>query len=135
MRLAPLLQVRGVRRFVAAQGTIDESTAMALARRDRALSRVAFWWTFASIYLFWNATTLAGAIGAQALGDPAKFGLDAVVPAAFLALLAPRLRAGNIERRIAAGAAVIALILIPLTPPGVPVLASSAAVLLGGVLR
>jgi predicted branched-subunit amino acid permease len=135
MRLAPLLQVRGVRRFVAAQGTIDESTAMALARRDRAMSRVAFWWTFASIYLFWNATTLAGAIGARALGDPAKFGLDAVVPAAFLALLAPRLRAGNIERRIAAGAAVIALILIPLTPPGVPVLASSAAVLLGGVLR
>jgi AzlC protein len=70
MRLAPLLQVRGVRRFFAAQGTIAESTAMALARRDRALSRVAFWWTFASIYLFWNATTLAGAIGAQALGDP-----------------------------------------------------------------
>ena len=135
MRLAPLLQVRGVRRFLAAQGTIDESTAMALARRDRALSRVAFWWTFASIYLFWNATTLAGAIGAQALGDPAKFGLDAVVPAAFLALLAPRLRAGKIERRIAAVAAVIALTLIPLTPPGVPVLASSAAVLLGGVLR
>jgi branched chain amino acid efflux pump len=135
MRLAPLLQVRGVRRFFAAQGTIDESTAMALARRDRALSRVAFWWTFASIYLFWNATTLAGAIGAQALGDPAKFGLDAVVPTAFLALLASRLRAGKIERRIAAGAAVIALILIPLTPPGVPVLASSAAVLLAGVLR
>ena len=134
MRLAPLLRVGGLRRIVAAQGTIDESTAMAVARREPALARVAFWWTFATIYVCWNATTLAGAVGAQALGDPAKFGLDAVVPAAFLALLAPRLRNGE-ERRIAAGAALIALVLIPLTPPGVPVLAAAAAVLLAGRLR
>ncbi|HEY3089028.1 MAG TPA: AzlC family ABC transporter permease [Jatrophihabitantaceae bacterium] len=158
MRLAPLLRVRGLRRFVAAQGTIDESTAMAVARRDPAVARVAFWWTFAGIYVCWNATTLAGAVGAQALGDPAKFGLDAVVPAAFLALLAPRLRAGDeregtaegdrrerphhamrhtrrVSLRIAAGAALIALALIPVTPPGVPVLAAAAAVLLAGRLR
>lgn len=135
MRLAPLLRVRGLRRFVAAHGTIDETTAMAVARRDPALSRLAFWWTFLGIYLFWNATTLAGAAGAQALGDPAKFGLDAVVPAAFLALLAPRLRAGMIERRIALAAAVIALVLIPLTPPGVPVLASTAALLLAATVK
>jgi predicted branched-subunit amino acid permease len=124
---------------------------MAVARRDPALARVAFWWTFVAIYVCWNATTLAGAVGAQALGNPAKFGLDAVVPAAFLALLAPRLRNGD-ERsrdasaadtalrsrespRIAAGAALIALVLIPLTPPGVPVLAAAAAVLLAGRLR
>jgi predicted branched-subunit amino acid permease len=157
MRLAPLLRVRGLRRFVAAQGTIDESTAMAVARRDPAVARVAFWWTFAGIYVCWNATTLAGAVGAQALGDPAKFGLDAVVPAAFLALLAPRLRDGEeregtaerdhrerdhhamrysrrISLRIAAGAALIALALIPVAPPGVPVLAAAAAVLLAGRL-
>jgi predicted branched-subunit amino acid permease len=134
MRLAPLLRVRGLRRFVAAQGTIDESTAMAVARSDPALARVAFWWTFAGTYVCWNAMTLAGAFGARALGDPAKFGLDAVVPAAFLALLAPRLRAreSTLERRIAAGAALIALALIPVTPPGVPVLAAAAAVLLAG---
>jgi predicted branched-subunit amino acid permease len=173
MRLAPLLRVRGLRRFVAAQGTIDESTAMAVSRRDPTIARVAFWWTFAGIYACWNATTLAGAVGAQALGNPAKFGLDAVVPAAFLALLAPRLRKSD-ERlreeprrraaaapkaraepgvrpsaasgadtalrrreslRIAAGAALIALVLIPITPPGVPVLAAAAAVLLAGRLR
>ena len=133
MRLAPTLQVRGLRRFAAAHGTIDESTAMAVARRDPAMSRLAFWWTFTSIYVCWNVTTLAGAAGAQALGDPTKFGLDAVVPAAFLALLAPRLRAGAVERRIAVGAAVIALVLIPLTPPGVPILASTAALLLGSL--
>ena len=142
MRLAPLLQVRGLRRLVAAHGTVDETTAMAVARRDPAQARLAFWSTFAAIYTFWNVATVTGAVGAQALGDPARLGLDAVVPAVFLALLAPRLRRGErsgegagrpaAERRIALGAAAIALVLIPLTPPGVPVLASSAALLLAG---
>ncbi len=133
MRLAPLLRVRGVRRLVAAQGTIDETTAMAVARADPSLARLAFWSTFAGVWVFWNIATIVGALGAQALGDPARFGLDAVIPAAFLALLAPRLHAGAVERRVAAGAALIALVLIPFTPPGVPILASSAALLLAGI--
>lgn len=135
MRLAPLLRVRGVRRLVAALGTIDESTAMAIGQREPALSRIAFWWTFAGVYTFWNLATLLGAVGAQALGDPTRFGLDAVVPAAFLALLAPRLRTGAVERRVALVAALLALLLIPFTPPGVPVLVSCAALLLAGRLR
>jgi predicted branched-subunit amino acid permease len=134
MRLAPLLRPRGVRRLVAAHGTIDETTAMSVARSDVALAKVAFWWTFAAIYVSWNVSTAVGALGAQALGDPTRFGLDAMIPAAFLALLAPRLRAGAIERRVAAGAGLIALALIPFTPPGVPVLASTAALLLAGSL-
>ena len=87
------------------------------------------------MYFFWNLTTFVGAAGASTFGDPTKFGLDAVIPAAFLALLAPRLRAGWIERRVALAAAVIALALIPFTPPGVPVLAASAAALLSGTFR
>jgi 4-azaleucine resistance transporter AzlC len=130
MRLAPLLQARGLRRLLAAHGTIDESTAMAIAQKSPQLSRVAFWWTFGGVFVFWNLATLLGAVGTSALGDPNRFGLDAVVPAAFLALLAPRLRAGEIERRVALGGAAIAVVLIPLTPPGVPVLASCAALLL-----
>jgi predicted branched-subunit amino acid permease len=133
IRLAPLLRVRGWRRLLAAHGTIDETTAMAVARAEPPLARLAFWWTFAGVWMFWNIATIVGALGAQALGDPARFGLDAVIPAAFLALLAPRLRAGAIERRVAAAAAVIALVLIPFAPPGVPILASSAALLLAGV--
>ncbi len=135
MRLAPLLRVRGPRRLVAALGTIDESTAMAVGQAEPPLSRLAFWWTFAGVYTFWNLSTLIGAVGASALGDPTKFGLDAVIPAAFLALLAPRLRNGWIERRVAITAAVIAVVLIPVTPPGVPVLAAAAAVLLSGTVR
>ena len=128
MRLAPLLNVRGLRRLVAALGTIDESTAMAVAQPSAPLSRVAFWWTFGGVFSFWNLTTLLGAV-AGSLVDPATVGLDAVVPAAFLALLAPRLRNGVVERRIAVVAAVIAFALIPLTPAGVPVLTACAALL------
>lgn len=134
MRMAPLLQVRGARRLLAALGTIDESTAMAVAQRTPQLSRLAFWWTFAGVYVCWNLATLLGAAGAHALGDPTRFGLDAVVPAAFLALLAPRLRQGALERRVAGAAALIAFVLIPFTPPGIPVLASCAALLLAGPL-
>jgi predicted branched-subunit amino acid permease len=130
MRLAPLLQVRGGRRLLAALGTIDESTAMAVGQAEPALSRLAFWWTFAGVYTFWNLSTLVAAVGAGALGDPTTFGLDAVIPAAFLALLATRLRNGWVERRVAMVAALIALVLIPLTPPGIPVLAGATAVLL-----
>jgi predicted branched-subunit amino acid permease len=135
MRMAPLLQVHGARRALAALGTIDESTAMAVGQPTPALSRLAFWWTFGGVYVCWNLATFLGAVGAHALGDPTRFGLDAVVPAAFLALLAPRLRQGAIERRVAAAAVVIALVLIPFTPPGIPVLASCAALLLAGSIR
>jgi predicted branched-subunit amino acid permease len=134
MRLKPVLQVRGVRRLVAALGTIDESTAMAVAQPSARLARVAFWWTAGGVFVCWNLTTLFGAVVGSVI-DPTDFGLDAVVPAAFLALLAPRLRAGATERWIALVAAVIAAALIPVTPAGVPVLAASAAVLLAFRLR
>ena len=103
---------------------------MAIGQRGEANARTAFWWTFGGVFTVWNLATLVGAVGAKALGDPAKFGLDAVVPAAFLALLAPRLREGRLERRIALAGALIAFSLIPIAPPGVPVLAASAALLL-----
>lgn len=134
MRLAPLLRVRGVRRLLAALGTIDESTAMAVSQPTPELGRVAFWWTFGGVFAFWNLSTLLGALVGSVI-DPASFGLDAVVPAAFLALLAPRLRNGALEIRIALAGAAIAAVLIPFTPPGVPVLAASAALLLAARMR
>lgn len=134
MRLTPLLRPRRATRLLAAHLTIDESTAMAVGQRAEPLARAAFWWTGGSVFVVWNLATVLGAAGTSALGDPATFGLDAVVPAAFLALLAPRLRQGRPERRVAVGGAVLAAALIPLTPPGVPVLAAAAAVLLAGRL-
>jgi predicted branched-subunit amino acid permease len=134
MRMAPLLNVRGVRRLAAALGTIDESTAMAVGQRSEENSRTAFWWTFGGVFVVWNLATLLGAAGASAIGDPTKYGLDAVIPAAFLALLAPRLRSGRLEKKIALAGAAIAFVLIPFTPPGVPILAASAALLLAVTL-
>jgi predicted branched-subunit amino acid permease len=137
VRLVPLLQPKGVlRRVGPAHWVIDETTAMALAAPNRALGRLAFLVTGATIYLTWNAMTAVGALGAAGLGDSARAALDAVVPAAFLALLWPRLRSSFPEaatqRRVALGGAVVALALTPFVPPGVQVIAAVVAVALAG---
>src|SRR3954468_1437871 len=137
VRLAPLLAPRGfLRRAGTAHWVIDETTAMAVSAPDRELGRLAFWATGATIYLGWNLMTLVGALGAAALGGTARAALDAVVPAAFLALLWPRLRRSFPEaaaqRRVALGGAVVALALTPFVPPGVQVIAAVVAVTLAG---
>jgi predicted branched-subunit amino acid permease len=96
LSLAPLLRVRGLRRLAAAQLTIDESTAMALAHPEpAAAARHAFWTTGLSVYVLWNLGTIIGAAGASAIDDPATLGLDAAIPAGFIALLWPSSWAGR----------------------------------------
>ncbi|KAB8188275.1 branched-chain amino acid ABC transporter permease [Nonomuraea phyllanthi] len=129
LRLADLLRVRGPRRLLAAHGVIDESTAVTLAQPTPEAARTGFTTTFASLYLTWNLTTLAGAYGASALGDPGVFGLDVVGPAAFLAILWPRLAASAELRRLAVAGAAVALCATPFLPSGVPVLLAAGAVL------
>jgi 4-azaleucine resistance transporter AzlC len=116
-------------RLVAAQLTIDESTAMSAAQTEPDAQRTAFWVTGMSIYVFWNLGTLLGALAGTAI-DPKTFGLDAAFPAAFVAMLWPLLR----DRRgllAAACGATICLALIPFTPVGVPILCAASAVLIG----
>jgi predicted branched-subunit amino acid permease len=137
VRLLPLLAPRGaLRRLATAHWVIDETTALAVAAPDRALARLGFGVGGATIFTLWNATTLAGALGAGALGGTAQAALDSVVPAAFLALLWPRLRRGApeaaVQRRVALGGAVVALVLTPVVPPGVQVVAAVVAVALAG---
>lgn len=121
-----VLRPRGWRRFAAAQLTIDESTGMSLGHpEDEASSRLAFWSTGIAIFILWNLGTLLGALGADLLGDPARFGLDAAIPAAFLALLWPRLDS-RLTRIVAAIAAVVALALTPVLAAGLPVLIAGA---------
>jgi predicted branched-subunit amino acid permease len=123
LRLSSLLRVRGARRAVAAQFVIDESAAMGIAR-----GRAGFWATGVAVFACWNAGTAAGALGGEALSDPSAFGLDAAAPAAFLALLAPRL-AGRSAQATALAAAAAALIAAPLAPAGVPVLVAALVAL------
>lgn len=128
VRLAGLLRPRAALRPVAAHMVIDETTAVALAQPDRRAARTGFTTTAAALFATWNATTLAGALGAGMIGDTAAYGLDAAVPAAFLALLAPRLSEGREQRGTALVAVVIALAATPLLTPGVPVLLALLAV-------
>jgi len=129
LSLAPILNVRGVRRLAAAQLTIDESTAMALAHPDPpAASRRAFWSTGLAIYVLWNLGTLVGALGAAIIDDPSTLGLDAAIPAGFLALLWPRL-VGRTMWAVAIAGAVVALALTPVLRPGMPVLAAGLVAL------
>src|SRR3954453_14912088 len=136
VRLGPLLRPRGVRRFGAAHWVIDETTALAIAAPDRGLARLAFLPGGGALFVMWNPTTVIGAPGPAALGGTAQAALDAVVPAAFLALLWPRLGRGfpeaAVQRRVALGGAVVALVLTPFVPPGVQVIAAVAAVGLAG---
>jgi predicted branched-subunit amino acid permease len=133
LRLSSLLGLTGLRTAVGAQLVIDESTAMTLAHEDdERARRLAFWSTGLAVFVLWNVATLVGALAGTALGDPETFGLDAAVPAAFLALLWPRLRDRR-ARWVAAAAVVIALALTPVAPTGVPVMAAAAVALAAGL--
>lgn len=133
LRLAGTLQPRGWRKPVAALGVIDETTAISLAQPDPASMRQGFWATFCCLYLTWNVSTLIGAIGAGRVGSPEAFGLDVVGPAAFLALIWPRLRTGKTERWVALAGVAIALGSATMLPAGVPVILAAVAALAGAM--
>lgn len=116
-------------RLVAAQLTIDESTAMSMGQDDPTAQRAAFWITGLSVYLFWNAGTLIGALLGSAI-DPVTFGLDAAFPAAYVAMVWPQLRTARGRTAAFLGSATC-LVLVPILPVGVPILCAALAVLVG----
>ncbi|MCR6689676.1 AzlC family ABC transporter permease [Cellulomonas sp.] len=135
-QVAPLLAVRGPRRLLAAQLTIDESTAVGTAHPPGPAARAGFWWTGVGVFVLWNLCTLGGAMLGDALGDPRRYGLDAAAAAAFLALVWPRLSGEHARlARVVAGAAVVAaLMTTPVLPAGVPVLLAAAVAIGVGML-
>jgi len=131
LRLAPILKLRGWRKLVGAQITIDESTGVALAQRDSEDMRKGFWYTGIGVFIFWNLFTVLGAVGAKAIGNPSAWGLDAAVPAAFLGLLWPRL-ASKQTWAIAGAAIVLALSLVPFVAAGIPIITCALLALIVG---
>lgn len=123
IRLAPMLEARGLRRLVAAQFVIDETTAMAI-RHDRPEdARQAFWSAGIAVYVLWNLGTAIGALAGPIIGNPETYGLDAAIPAAFVALLWPQLK--DLPARLTAVLAVgLTVVLVPVMSVGVPVLAT-----------
>ena len=132
--MAPRLKVKGFKRIIAAQITIDESTAVALGQevRGEKAMRQGFWLTGFGVFLFWNLFTLAGALGAQAMGDIRAWGLDSAVPAAFLGLVWPRLKT-NRDRVLAVGCMIFALAMTPILPAGLPIIATAFIAIVVGL--
>ena len=129
--LAPSLRGRALRRAAHGQAMIDASWAMASLGGGRFDPSFMIGATLPS-YPAWVAGTALGVFGGELIGDPETLGLDAMFPAFFLALLAGgELRSGRRAVATACIGATIALILVPIAPPGVPVIAASVAALLG----
>ena len=127
--MAPYLQGPVLSRLLRAQLIVDESWAIAAEGEGRFNPKVLIGAGLV-LYASWVGGTVIGAIGGDALGDPDTLGLDAAFAALFLALLVPQVRDRRTVQAAALGAA-IALALTPIAPAGVPIVAASAACLLG----
>ena len=125
--MVPFLPRSRWRRAAEAQLVIDESTAMARAQDTPERAHHAFLATGLSIFVCWNVGTLVGALLGTGLGDPRDLGLDAMFPAAFLALLAPQLRRPGAPVAAVVGA-IVGLAMRPVLPTGLPILASLVGV-------
>src|SRR5688572_19915516 len=129
--LAPSITGGPLRRALVGQAMIDASWAMANRGGGRFDSAFMIGATLPS-YPCWVAGTAIGVFAGDAIGDPESLGLDALFPAFFLGLLLTgELRSDRVAVLAAALGAVVALALIPLAPPGVPVIAASAVALIG----
>jgi len=127
--LAPIFVGGRPRRLLEAQLIVDESWAMS-RRPDGRYDRRLLVGAGLVLYACWLGGTIGGALAGEALGDPADLGLDAAFPALFLAILVTQVH----SRRALAAAVLggtIALVLIPVAPAGVPIVAAAAACLIG----
>ena len=126
--MAPALFGAWWQRAAMSQLMIDESTAVGAAQSERRWRRYGYLVAGIGVFVVWNLTTIVGHVAFAGTGDLiTDLGLDAAGPAAFLALLWPRLSSAP-QRRTAIVGALIALALIPFAPPGVPILAAMVGV-------
>ncbi len=127
--LGPSLPGGPLKRAAQGQTVVDASWALS-ARGDGTFDRWQLFGATSIQYVTWVGGTAIGALAGDAISDPASLGLDAIYPTFFFALLVAEVR----DRRalgVAALGASIALVLVPFTPAGVPVLVASLAALVG----
>jgi predicted branched-subunit amino acid permease len=126
--MGPALGGRWWQRAAASQLMIDESTAIGSAQTGLRWQRFGYLAGGLGVFAAWNLATALGASVVAGAGEVIETaGIDATIPAAFLALLWPRLRDRR-QRGVAAGGAAIALATAPVLPAGLPVIAAAAAV-------
>jgi predicted branched-subunit amino acid permease len=129
--VAPFLKGGPLRRALEGQTVLTTSWALA-AREGGRFDRAFMIGATVPQYVAWTSGTAVGVLAHGVGGGVEKLGLDAIFPAFFLALLMRGMGSGG-KRAVAAAAvaAVLAAALVPIAPPGVPVLAASGAALLG----
>jgi 4-azaleucine resistance transporter AzlC len=127
--VAPSLTGSRWSRFLTAQLVVDESWAIAAEGDGRFNPRVLLG-AGITLYVGWVGGTTLGVLFGDVIGDPGRLGLDAAFPALFLALLVPQLRTARAWQAALLGSG-IGLALTPFAAPGVPIIAASAACLLG----
>jgi 4-azaleucine resistance transporter AzlC len=128
--VAPYLKGGPLRRALEGQAVVDASWALA-SRGGGSFEREFMIGATIPQGVAWIAGTAIGAVGGNFIGNPERLGLDVIFPAFFLVLLAEELRGGGRALAVALIAGALALVLVPFTPPGVPVIAACAAALLG----
>ena len=120
-------------RLLQSQLIVDESWAVSQVGGGRVDRRLLVG-AGATLYACWVGGTVVGVFGAELIGDPERFGLDAAFPALFLALLVPQLKSRAAVAAALLGAA-ISLALVPVSAAGVPIIAASSACLVGLLRR
>jgi 4-azaleucine resistance transporter AzlC len=129
LAIAPSLSGGRLQRALQGQTVVDASFALA-SRGEGRFDRHALFGGTVVQYPAWVLGTVAGVVAGDLVHDPAALGLDALFPAFFLVLLVDELRSGSARLAALLGAA-LALALVPFVPAGIPVLAASAAALIG----
>jgi 4-azaleucine resistance transporter AzlC len=130
LAIAPAFQGGSrLRRLFESQLIVDESWAVSQVGQGR-VDRKMLVGAGLVLFPFWVAGTAIGAVAGDVLGDPETLGFDGALPALFLALLVAQLVDRRAKIAALAGGA-IALVLIPFTPAGVPVIAAATVCLWG----
>jgi 4-azaleucine resistance transporter AzlC len=130
LAIGPSLKGGPLRRAVEGQSVVDASWALANRGNGR-FDRHILFGSSGLQYLTWLSGTAVGVVAGGVLPDPDALGIDAVFPAFFLALLVGELRDAH-AGTVAAGGAVVAVVLGVLAPAGVGILAASVVALVAG---
>jgi 4-azaleucine resistance transporter AzlC len=131
--LGPSMRGGTIRRAFEGQAVVDASLILARTGEARYGVRRLLGSTLPQ-YAGWTAGTIAGVLAGGSIPNPEDLGLDALFPAFFLVLVWEEL--GEKAARVTAVvASLVALVLIPIAPPGIPVVAASLAVLAGRLVQ
>lgn len=128
--VGPFLKGGSLRRALESQAIVDASWALANQGGGRFDREFMIGATIPQVIL-WIGGTVVGVLAGGVVGDVKQLGLDVIFPAFYLTLLVEELRGGGWTIAVVLIAVALALTLVPFTPPGIPVIASCAAALLG----